>query len=315
MERRMTRRIRTRSRPQQRTRSLAVLFALSIFPVVALATGPQEKLATSYIMAAASGDPAALLGLYHPGELEDLRLRILKALELEEQQGGNAIRSRLFGAAASIEEIRRLTPDNFYLNVARAVMLPPERIEEVRILGIVEENSQLSHAVARVLPPKDANARPRIAVVSLIRYGKEWRVQLPTWLQVRVDSALAAPAGSSGAARPSAPRIANSPDIMSALIAGSAVLRAGDCAAYFNEHMSPNFRSTTSVKALSALVKQCETREETRETYIDALEIAQRLSPKLEQDGNRAVYDMRGQGLPFERFVLEKLNGNWYVAE
>jgi hypothetical protein len=127
-------------------RALALLFALTIVPVVALATGPQEKLATSYIMAAASGDPAALLGLYHPGELEDLRMRILKALELEEQQGGNAIRSRLFGAAASIQEIRRLTPDNFYLSVARAVMLPPERIEEVRILGIVEENSQLSHA-------------------------------------------------------------------------------------------------------------------------------------------------------------------------
>jgi hypothetical protein len=289
--------------------------ALVLCPVVALAAGAEEKLATSYIRAAASGDAAALIGLYHPGELDDLRARILKALELEEQQGGNAIRSRIFGPAASIQEIRRLTPDNFYLSVARAVGLPAEQVEEVRILGVVEENSQLRHAVARVLPPKDAGARPRVAVVSLIRYGKDWRVQLPTWLQVRVDAALVAPANGAGATLPGAPRIANSPDIMNALIAGSAVLRAGDCAAYFNEHMSPTFRSSTSAKALGALIKQCETREETRETYIDALEIAQRLSPKMEQDGLRAVYDMRGQGLPFERFVLEKLDGSWYIAE
>jgi hypothetical protein len=298
-----------------RLHALAALLAVATCPAVALAAGAQEKLATSYIEAAASGDPAAVLGHYHPGELEDLRQRLLKALELEEQQGGNAIRSRLFGAATSIQEIRRLTPDSFYVSVARAVALPPERVEEVRILGVVEENSQLSHAVARILPPKDANARPRIAVVSLIRYGKDWRVQLPTWLQARVDAALAAPAEGTGAAAPAAPRVANSPDIMNALIAGSAVLRAGDCAAYFNEHMSPTFRNSTSQKALAALIKQCETREDTRETYIDALEIAQRLSPKLEQGGSRAVYDMRSQGLPFERFVLEKLDGNWYIAE
>lgn len=292
-----------------------MLLMLAIWPVVTLAAGAQEKLATAYITAAASGDPAALLGLYHPGELEDLRQRVLKALELEDEQGDGAIRRRLFGAAASVDEIRRLTPDNFYMTLVRAVGLPTERIEEVKILGIVEENSQLNHAVARVLPPKDANARARVAVVSLIRYGKEWRVQLPMWLQVRVDAALTGTDDGKSAARPSAPRTVNSPDLMAALKAGSAVLRAGDCAEYFNVHMSPGFRSSTSAKALGALIKQCETREETRETYIDALEIAQRLSPKLEQDGTRAVYDMRGQGLPFERFVLEKLDDNWYIAE
>jgi len=311
----MTSSRRSRLHHQRRPRVRAVLFALAICPVVAFAADAQERLATSYIMATASGDPAAALGLYHPGELDDLRQRVLKALELEHQQGGDAIRSRLFGAAASVEDIRRLTPDNFYMSVARAVGLPAERVEEVKILGIVEENSQLNHAVARVLPPKDANARPRIAVVSLIRYGKEWRVQLPVWLQVRVDAALIAPGEGTGTARPSAPRTVNSPDLMAALKAGSAVLRAGDCAEFFNAHMSPGFRSSTSAKALSTLIKQCETREETRETYIDALEIAQRLSPKLEQDGMRAVYDMRGQGLPFERFVLEKLDDNWYIAE
>jgi len=311
----MTTRRPDRSHVERRSGWPALLFMLALWPVVTLADSAEEKLAINYIKAAASGDPAALLGLYHPGELEDLRQRVLKALELEEAQGGGAIRSRLFGPASSVDNIRRLTPDTFYTTIARAVGPPAERVEEVRILGIVEENSQLQHAVARVLPPKDANARGRIAVVSLIRYGKDWRVQLPTWLQVRVDAALAAPEDGKSAAPPSAPKTLSSPDLMAALKAGSAVLRAGDCAEFFNVHMSPNFRSSTSVKALGTLIKQCEVREETRETYIGALEIAQRLSPRLEQDGTRAIYDMRGQGLPFERFVLEKLDDNWYIAE
>jgi hypothetical protein len=152
-------------------------------------------------------------------------------------------------------------------------------------------------------------------VVSLIKYGKDWRVQLPTLLQARVDAALVALGQSNAAADPTAPKAEASPELMSALKSGSETLRRGDCAAFFNEHMSPNFRSMTSSKALATLIKQCQTREDTRETYIAALDLAQRLSPRYEQDGARAIYDMRGQGLPFQRFVLEKVENRWYVAE
>jgi len=27
------------------------------------------------------------------------------------------------------------------------------------------------------------------------------------------------------------------------------------------------------------------------------------------------VYDVTGQGLPFDRYVLERVEGRWYVAE
>lgn len=293
----------------------AVVLAGMLWCAAALAAGAQEKLASAYIKAAATGDPAALLGLYHPGELEDLRARVLKTLETEAQQGDSAARTRLFGAAASIDDVRRLTPSNLYLAVARSVGMPAERVEEVKILGIVEENSQLVHAVARVVPPGDAKLRPRVAIVSMIRYGKDWRAQLPGWLQARVDGALAAPAEERAGAEPGAPRAVNPPDLLGALRAGSETLRRGDCVEFFNEHMSPAFRRSTSAKAFDTLIKQCETREETRETYISALEIAQRLAPKFEQDGARAVYDMSGQGLPFRRFVLEKIEERWYVAE
>ncbi len=293
----------------------ALLLAMAFWPGTSVANAAQEKLASAYIKAAATGDPAAMLGLFHPSELEDLRARALKALEAEAEHGGSAIRGRLFGAAASIDDVRRLTHDNFYVAMARTFGMPAERIQEVKILGIVEENSQLAHAVARIVAPEEAKTRPRVAVVSMIRYGKDWRVQLPALLQARVDAALVVAEDGAPAAGASAPKTANSPELISALKAGSETLRRGDCAEYFNEHMSPRFRSATSTKALATLIKQCATREDTRETYIAALELAQRLPPKLEQDGARAVYDMRGQGLPFQRFVLEKVEERWYVAE
>jgi hypothetical protein len=215
----------------------------------------------------------------------------------------------------SMDDVRRLTHENFFTTLSRSFGMPAEQIKEIKVLGVLEENSQLAHAVARVVPPENAPTRPRIAVVSLIKYGKDWRMQLPTLLQARVDAALVALGESTAASDPTAPRAETSPELMNALKLGSETLRRGDCTAFFNEHMSPNFRSMTAPKALATLIKQCQTREDTRETYIAALDLAQRLSPRYEQDGVRAIYDMRGQGLPFQRFVLEKVENRWYVAE
>jgi hypothetical protein len=301
------------SYPKRCLNLLAIV--LTLWSGVSWAASAQEKLAIAYIKATASGDPAALQGMFHPDELVQLRARVLTAIESEAQQGGSAIRSRLFGSTMSVDDVRRLTHENFFATLTQSFGMPAERIEEVKVLGVVEENSQLQHALARIVPPQSAQARPRVTVVSLIRYGKDWRVQLPALLQARVDAALVALGENAAAAEPTASKVPPSPQLMSALKSGSETLRRGDCVAFFNEHMSPNFRSMTAPKALATLIKQCQTREDTRETYIAALDLAQRLSPRYEQDGARAIYDMRGQGLPFQRFVLEKVDDRWYVAE
>jgi hypothetical protein len=301
-------------RNPQRTLS-ALAMVLALWSGVTWANAAQERLAIAYIKATASGDPAALQGMFHPDELVQLRARVLTALEAEAQRGDSAIRNKLFGSAMSMDDVRRLTHENFFATLTQSFGMPAERIEEVKILGVVEENSQLVHAVARIVPPQGAQARPRVTVVSLIRYGKDWRVQLPALLQARIDAALIALGENAAAAAPTAPKVPTSPELMTALKSGSDTLRRGDCSEFFNEHMSPNFRSMTAPKALATLIKQCQTREETRETYIAALDLAQRLSPRYEQDGARAIYDMRGQGLPFQRFVLEKVDNRWYVAE
>jgi len=289
---------------------LVAWLAMFLLPALAYAAGQQDKIAKAYLQAAASGQPEALLEFFHPGELEDLRNRLLAVLDNEAAHGSTAVRERLFGTSTA-EEIRRLTPSNLFVTVARRVGLPTERIGEIKILGVIDENSQLSHVVARIVPPEDSDIRGRVALVSLVRYGKEWRVAIPYAFQARLDAALVVSASHASAGT----KTPNTPEILEFLEGGSAALRNGDCAGFFNERMSPNFRNSTSSKALKTLIDQCMTYEETRETYISALELARRMAPAYEQDGTRAVYDLRGQGLPFDRFVLEKVDGRWYVAE
>ena len=152
----------------------------------------QDKIVKAYLEAAASGQPEAVLEFLHPGELEDLRNSLIKTLEDEAAHGSSTVRERLFGAS-TIDDIRHLTPNSFFVSVARRLGLPAERIGEISVLGIIDENSQLSHAVARIAPPVNSDLHGRVALVSLVRYGKDWRVAIPYSFQSRLDAATAAP--------------------------------------------------------------------------------------------------------------------------
>jgi hypothetical protein len=79
--------------------------------------------------------------------------------------------------------------------------------------------------------------------------------------------------------------------------------------------MSPNFRKVTSKKALEALINTCKTSIGTREMLVATVRIVKDLVPIFEYEGRRAVYDVSGQGLPFDRFVLEQVDKKWYIAE
>ena len=49
---------------------------------------------------------------------------------------------------------------------------------------------------------------------------------------------------------------------------------------------------------------------------ITTLRIVQELQPRYDLGGTRAIYDVSGQGLPYERFVLERdKDQRWYIAE
>ena len=87
--------MRTIRKPRPLRNVVSVLAcALVLVPAALWANAAQEKLATAYLKANASVDPAALQGMFHPDELVQLRARVLKALEAENAQNGSAIRTR-----------------------------------------------------------------------------------------------------------------------------------------------------------------------------------------------------------------------------
>ena len=53
----------------------------------------------------------------------------------------------------------------------------------------------------------------------------------------------------------------------------------------------------------------------TRELLVATIRIVKELVPTFELDGSKAVYDVSGQGLPFDRFVIEQVDRKWYIAE
>ena len=106
-----------------------------------------------------------------------------------------------------------------------------------------------------------------------------------------------------------------SPGISELLARAEASLAAGHCEEYYDQFMSPNFNRATSKSARKTLVNACTNSENTRETMITTLRIVQELSPRYEMNNTRAIFDVSGQGLPYERFVLERDKDRWYIAE
>lgn len=297
----------------------AFLILSLMFAGTAFAGGAEDRVAEDYLKAAVTGNAGGMLGFYHPKEITDLRTRVLKILEDEANAGGKTIRGRVFGTVTSLQDLQRLTPDNLYLKLAGLIGLPSESVKEIKALGSVEEGSQLAHVVVRLTPPPEkAGARSRVTLVTLMRHGKSWRVALPLSFQTRVDQLLAAVPDATPAeqvAASTAPAAPNTTGISELLDVSIGLLQAGDCSSYFGESMSPQFRASTAASAMRRLIADCERSVDSRETYIAALQLAKNGAPKYEQNGTRAVYDLSGRGLPFQRFVLEKIEHRWYVAE
>src|SRR6266513_2915286 len=126
------------------------------------------------------------------------------------------------------------------------------------------------------------------------------------------SAAARTPAALRGGGRSTAPA---QPGIIELLATSEKLLSEGKCDLYYGKQMSPEFRRVTGKKALAALVAACQNGLGTREMLLATLHIVQGLEPRYEYEGQRATYDLTGQGLPFDHFVLEQVDKHWYVAE
>ena len=300
---------------------------LSVYPGAwaVTATGvtmSQKNAALEFLQAVASGDPEAVAYAIHPDDLRALRLRILTLLHNEAQRGDSTVRNRLFGPARPLDEIEHLTDTGFYASLADRLYLPGREFDGGEGIASVAERDGKVEVVIRGRQPRDRGKVQVVNVVTLKPFGKDWKAALPTEIEAQIEDLIEGRHGTSAAARtPAALRGGGrstapaQPGIIELLSTSEKLLSESKCDVYYGKQMSPNFRRVTGKKALAALVAACQNSLGTREMLLATLHIVQGLEPRYEYEGQRATYDLSGQGLPFDHFVLEQLDKRWYVAE
>jgi hypothetical protein len=302
-----------------------VFFVLSVaLATTAWGAGPtnaQERGAEAFIGAVASGSAQAVAQELHPDELEKLRDRLLTLLRAEASRSDNTYRSRLFGPARPLKDIESMTAVRFYVALSDRLRLRARQFQKFDWLAAVPSDKVVL-LVGYGIPPKDRGAVKVNVTVALMQYGSLWKAAIPTEIEAQIDDLLearTAPAptssGGSAAAATATPQPL-APGISELLARAEASLAAGNCQEYYDEYMSPNFNRATSRSARKTLITACTNNESTRETMITTLRIVQEIPPRYDLGGTRAFFDVSGQGLPYERFVLEKDKDNrWFIAE
>ena len=301
-----------------------VLAAAACSPASAAGpNGAQERGAEAFLNAVASGSAQAIAQELHPDELDKLRTRLLELMRAENRSSDNTYRSRLFGPGRSLAEIESMTAVRFYTALSDRVRIRARPMQSFDWLAVVPDG-KVVYLVGRGTPPKDRGSVKITVTVALMQYGAQWRAIVPSEIEAQIDDLLearvaAAPAPSGTAATaPAAPAAAAplAPGISELLARAEASLAAGKCEEYYNEFMSPNFNKATSKSARKTLITACTNSENTRETMITTLRVVEELAPRYDMGGSRAVYDVSGQGLPYDRFVLERdKDMRWYIAE
>ena len=307
-------------------RALIFAVVLASACVPAFAAGPnsaQQRGAEAFLAAIAGGNVMAVAQELHPDEVEKLRSRLLTLFRAEASRSDNTYRSRLFGPGRSLAELESMTPVRFYAALSDRVRLRAREYEKVDWLGVVPDG-KVVYVVGKGIQPKERGAVKVLVTVALAQYGSQWRAIIPSEVEAQLDDLIegrvaAAPPPSGGApgrslveerAAPLAPGISE------LLARAEASLAEGHCEEYYSQFMSPNFNKSTSKSARKTLITACTNSESTRETMITTLRVVQELTPRYDMGGARAIYDVSGQGLPYERFVLERdKDMRWYIAE
>jgi hypothetical protein len=298
--------------------------ALAATAPVDKVTGSQRAAVLDYLTAVASGDPQQIALAIHPDDLLALRMRILGLLHEEAKRDDSTIRARLFGQGMPLAEIERLTNTGFYAVLSDRLYLSGREYSEVEGLAAIADKPDAVDVVVKGRQPRDRGKVQVVNVVTLKPYGKDWKAALPSEIQAQIDDLIegrhiavaTARSGRGGSeARPGSGSSPVQPAIAELLSEAEKTLSNGKCDEYYGKQMSPNFRRVTSKKALEALVSACQNSLGTRTMLLSALHIVRGLEPHYQYEGQRAVYDLAGQGLPFDEFVLERVDKRWYVAE
>jgi hypothetical protein len=312
-------------------RVLSVVLCLLMAPAFAVAadrpSSAQKQAAGQYLDAVASGSPQAVAFAIHPTDLEALRQKVLAQLREESAKGESTVRLRLFGRGKPLAELERMTAIDFYVALGPKLYLFGREYKDADWIAAIPDKGETVQVILRGEQPKERGQK-RVDVVNVVTlrpYGKDWKATLPSEIEAQIDDLIYArrniyarlpPPAATSPLPGSAEGEKGIPTAIVTLLddAGKA-LAIPNCEDYYNKYMSPNFRKVTSKKALESLIQSCKTSMGTREMLVATVRIVKDLVPSFEFEGRKAVYDVSGQGLPFDRFVIEQVDRKWYIAE
>jgi hypothetical protein len=292
--------------------AFATLIGSLAFGAATPVSGGQRTAALQFLSAVASGDPQAVAQSIHPDDLRALRLRILGLLRDEAKRGEETLRSRLFGQGMPLDDIERLTDIGFYAKLGYKLHLTGRAYSSLEGLAAIPDRGDHVEVVVRGRQPKDHGKVEVVNVVTLRPFGKDWKAALPSEIEAQIEDLID---GRAMTVRGGGSTEAASPGILELLAAAEQALNEGRCEDYYGQEMSPNFRKVTGKKALAALIGTCQNSMGTRQLLLSTLHIARGLQPHYENEGQRAVYDLAGQGLPYQTFSLEQVERRWFIAE
>jgi hypothetical protein len=292
---------------------LVTLLSLPAYgaPLAEKVTAGQKTATLAFLSAVSGGDPQAVALTIHPDDLQALRLRILGLLRDEAKRGDGTVRTRLFGQGMPLDEIERLTNTGFYATLAHRLRLAGREYSGVEAVAAIPDGGDHVQVVVRGRQPKEHGKTQVVNVVTLERYGKDWKAAIPSEIEAQIDDLIEGRQTLSVAGG----TVAASPAIVELLTAAEKSLKDGKCDDYYTKQMSPHFRRVTGKKALEALVSSCQNSMGTQQLLLSTLRIVQGLEPRYENEAQRAVYDLSDQGLPFQTFTLEQVDRRWYIAE
>src|SRR6187551_1649282 len=197
-------------------------------------SGAQEKGATAFMTAVASGSAQAIAQELHPDEVEKLRTRLLTLLRAENLRNDNTYRSRLFGPGRSLADLESMTAVRFYTALSDRLRLRAREYAKFDWLGAVPDG-KIVYLVGKGEPPKERGSVKVTVTVALMQYGAQWRAIVPSEIEAQLDDLLegrtavaAGPAGSTSAAAAPAPAPL-APGISELLARAEASIAAGHC--------------------------------------------------------------------------------------
>lgn len=129
----------------------------------------------------------------HPEALATFRNALLSVVDSMAQRGQEKAMLSLFKDVASVEQLRALAPDEFFVAfLAQMSKLRPEigaaaRGLEIKIIGHVAESDDLVHVVYRGTTRVRQFTAEKMALATLQRTSDGWRAHLTGDMQSMVD--------------------------------------------------------------------------------------------------------------------------------